>query len=77
MTDNLEAEARRVAGMLTVEQSDKLRNAEWRGSGVSSFAVVPCLGAYLSSYLVTMLTLRWDRLTPLGLAVKRVLEAEA
>ncbi len=67
------AEIERVARGLTKAQRDKLNDAVWYGSGVTQFACVECLGSDLPPMLAHMFTLRWDRLTPLGLAVRTYL----
>lgn len=59
-----------IAAGLTKVQADKLCSVMWHGSGTTSFATVECTGPALPASLVHMMTLRWDRLTPLGLAVR-------
>lgn len=70
MTDNLEAEARRVAAGLTGRDADMIA-AAWEGSRGRWYLDGPCKHLY---------TLGICRLTgvlePFGLAVKRVLEAD-
>ncbi len=65
--------AREVAAGLMKAQAEKLLGAVWHGSGATSFATVEATGAALPASLVHMMTLRWDRLTPLGLAVRAAL----
>lgn len=64
-----------VAG-LSKAQRDGLLLAGWHGSGESQFAVAEGL-AGLPANLAHMFTLRWDRLTPLGLAVRARLMEQA
>jgi hypothetical protein len=59
---------------LNEAQIEALLNPEWRGSGVTQFALVECLVG-LAGPLAHMFTLRWDRLTPFGHEVRRELIA--
>lgn len=58
-----------LAKGLSEAQRQALLNPEWRGSGETQFALVECLVG-LAGPLAHMFTLRWDRLTPLGLALR-------
>jgi hypothetical protein len=70
-----EPDVAEIARKLTKAQRAGLIAGEYRGSGVSSFVVVDCLAVRgIPSTLAHMLTLRWDRLTPLGLAVRAHLQ---
>lgn len=69
-------EAEKVAAGLTKAQREWLLNPEWHGSGLTQFALVDCLETKFDAKMVTMFTLRWDRLTPLGLRVRAILLSE-
>lgn len=66
MTTDIEA----IAAGLSEAQRRALVNAEFHGSGQTQFALVDCIEAKLTGVLADMFTLRWDKLTPLGLSVR-------
>jgi hypothetical protein len=67
----------KIAAGLSEAQQRALIDCEWHGSGETAFATIPCLGVSpLPASLAHMLTLRSDRITPLGLAVRAILMKE-
>lgn len=67
-------EPERIAAGLSEAQRRAVIDCEWHGSGETQFATTPCIGVSpLPASLAHMFTLRSDRLTPLGLAVRAIL----
>lgn len=67
------SEVAKIAAGLTKAQRDALMDPEWYGSGETQFALVDCIQTKLTGPLARPFTLRRDRLTPLGLAVRQYL----
>jgi len=65
-----------VATSLTPLQRQWLLNPEWRGSGVTQFALVDALDTKFGPPMVHIFTLRWDRLTDFGHLVRRYVQAQ-
>lgn len=66
-----EADVAKIAAGLTDAQRRAIIDCDWYGSGETQFATIPAIGVSpLPGLLAHMFTLRWDRLTPTGLAVR-------
>lgn len=64
-----------IAKGLSEAQRRTILDAVWLGSGETAFAVIPCIGVSpLPASLAHMFSLRWDRLTPLGLRIRTILQ---
>jgi len=66
-----------ASGLTKAQREALIEPAQWlHPGGQDPIALVDCIEAKLTGPLAHMFTLRWDRLTPLGLAVRAHLLAQ-